>query len=65
MTETAKQQEDMAHEVLDRTFVLSCQFDNHILNHPVVAENEELAARAAKISDALGELYQAIGAGRN
>ena len=61
MTGEVRQFDAIAHEALDRIFVLSSQYDAHILQDPSVVGNAKRAAKAQKISDALGELYQEMG----
>jgi len=49
------------HEALDRVFVLSSMFDEFVVEHPAVSRTPELLRQAKQVSDALGELYQALG----
>lgn len=49
------------HEALDRTHVVLCMIDDHLLDHPVIADNERLRRKAEKASKNLADLYQLIG----
>lgn len=49
------------HEALDRTHVLLCMLDEHLLSHPVIESDPKLKKIAEDIEDLLGELYQLIG----
>ena len=53
-----------AHEALDRTFLINQTFHDFIVEHEFVKATPELAAKAEKIDELLGKLYQAIGARR-
>ena len=49
------------HEALHMAHVALCIFDDHVAQHPAVAERPELSTIADRVSAAMGELYQAIG----
>lgn len=51
------------HELLDRASLFSELFRSWICEHPSmrVAKNPKIRSKAAKIQDALWELYQEIG----
>lgn len=48
------------HEVLDRTHVLLSTWEEHINEHQVVFNNEELKSKSEEIMDLIGEFYQLI-----
>lgn len=50
-------------EALHATHIAETLFEQHVYDHPAVAQTPELRAKAAAILTALGELYQAIEAG--
>lgn len=50
------------HEALDRAHLLADAFQRHLADHAFIRAHPDLAARCDLIADALGELYQAIGA---
>jgi hypothetical protein len=50
------------HEVLHMSAFLAKAVDEELLEHEQIKANPEWKALAEKASDALGELYQAIGA---
>lgn len=51
-----------AHEALDRCHMIASMFDGFVATHPFVEANGELEALVENVEDAIGELYQAIGA---
>ncbi len=51
----------LIHEALDRTHLLATTFHEFIVEHPFLEATPDLRARAARIADELGDLYQAIG----
>lgn len=50
-----------AHESLDRTFLVMDMFDEYVVKHPFVGQNQELLLMAREITDKMSDLYQAIG----
>lgn len=58
MTDTPK---PTLAEPLDRTFVLSETFNDHVRDHPDIAADAFLAEQAAYISGLLQGFYSAIG----
>lgn len=49
------------HEVLDRTHVILCNIDDHLVDHNVVMTNKKLRKKVAKASKLLSEVYQEVG----
>jgi len=49
------------HEALHMAHAAQAFVDEHVCNHPAIGLNPEWQALADKASEALGELYQAIG----
>ena len=49
------------HEAMDRALMIADIFEKHLCQHPVIANNPDLAHRCEQIADGLGALYQAIG----
>ena len=50
------------HEALHTASIVSDMFDRHLAAHPAVEGNEALRGSAQRLSSALGEFYQQIGA---
>jgi hypothetical protein len=50
------------HEALDRAHLIADAFQRQIADHPFIRAHPDLAARCAAIGEALGALYQAVGA---
>jgi hypothetical protein len=50
------------HEALDRAHIFAEMFAAQLVDHPFIMARPDLAARCDQIADALGALYQAIGA---
>lgn len=63
MTETHLPGQDslLRHEVLDRTHMIAEMVQQFLCAHPAVLADKELGNAAAKVADALGELYQLAG----
>ena len=53
---------DYQHEALDRTHVVSTLFDDVLVEHPYIVAHPDLKEQVDRISELLGDLYQAIGA---
>lgn len=49
------------HEALHTASILQAVLDDHLLDHPAVVLDPECFALASRASEALAELYQAIG----
>lgn len=49
------------HEALHTASILQAVLDDHLLDHPAVALDREWFAWASRASEALAQLYQAIG----
>lgn len=49
------------HEALDRAHVMSCIFQDHIVENSAVKATPELKAKADEIAEALAEFYQLCG----
>lgn len=49
-------------EALHATHIVVSMVEKHVAGHPVVQQSLELAEKAAAASEALADLYQAIGA---
>lgn len=52
----------LLHEALHTTYVVTDMVDRHILEAEAIKVDPALKALAENASEALGELYQAIGA---
>ena len=50
------------HEALHIASVMLDMFGRYLAEHPFILASPELTSRADSIADALGELYQALGA---
>lgn len=50
------------HEALDRAHLLTEILHRHLADHPFIRAHPDLAARCARIGEAMAALYQAIGA---
>ncbi len=63
MTEVFKVEIDEfdLHELLDRVHVVSCLFDDVVIEHHAARNIEEFKQPIARVEDALSELYQVIG----
>ena len=50
-------------ELMDRLHVMGCNFETHILGHPLIdyLENKELMEQLHKVLEGVGEAYQIIG----
>lgn len=48
-------------ELTDRVHVISCNFEDHIYEHPLAKKNKEIKKITSKILNLLGELYQITG----
>lgn len=51
----------LAHEALDRTYLVACMVDSHLLDHPYMARNKDVRKQIERASDALNKAYQLIG----
>jgi hypothetical protein len=51
--------EYLTHEAVDRLFIYSRQFNEHILAHPAIVDDVVFSKRAADISARIEELYLA------
>lgn len=49
------------HEVLDRTSIIERNFDDFIVDAPVLTSRPKLLKHALRVSAALGDFYQAVG----
>ena len=49
------------HEALHTAHVVLCMFEDHVREHPAVSERPDIAELAEVASNALAEVYQAIG----
>lgn len=54
----------LAHEALDRTFMLMTTFNDFICNHQFIQNNPEFEKQADEIVDKMSALYRAIAAKR-
>jgi hypothetical protein len=50
------------HEALHLVYVFTDMFSRHIADHPAISQCPDWQKRAEEIGEALGDLYQAIGA---
>jgi len=50
------------HEALDRTHMLLCMVDEHLLEHPVVQNHKQLKIRVEIVGEILAEIYERVGA---
>lgn len=65
MSVSVKLDEFHRHEAVDRVFMFAEMFDEHVMQHPAVEQEPELAKLAHEIGTLLGRLYQAAGALRH
>jgi hypothetical protein len=49
------------HEMLDRLHVVSCMINDHLLEHPVAQQDEEIKKPIEEALDILAETYQIAG----
>ena len=49
------------HEVLDRSDMILSIISEHLLAHPIVAENKEYKVLVDRAIDSIYELYQSVG----
>ncbi len=63
MTEVFKMEIDEfdLHELLDRVHVVSCLFDDVVIEHHAARNVEEFKHHIARVEDALSDLYQVVG----
>ncbi len=63
MTEVFKTEVDEfdLHELLDRVHVVSCLFDDIVIEHHAARQLPEFKQAIARVEDALGDLYMAVG----
>jgi len=62
MTETPPIDDFHRHEVLHGTLMVQNLFDDFVAGHVYTKSDAELAAAADRISSALADFYQAVGA---
>ena len=49
------------HEMLDRLHVVSCMINDHLLEHPVAQQDEEIKKPIEEALDTLAQTYQIAG----
>ena len=49
------------HEMLDRLHVVCCMINDHLLEHPVAQQDEEIKKPIEKALDILAQTYQTAG----
>jgi type VI protein secretion system component VasF len=56
-----KKNKGLAHEIMDRIYVVSTNLDDHILNHPWIKGKKDLKKKVVKAQSLLMDVYQAAG----
>lgn len=49
------------HEMLDRLHVVCCMINDHLLEHPVAQQDEEIKKPIEEALDTLAQTYQTAG----
>ena len=49
------------HEALDRTHLVLCMIDDHLLSHPFVAQHPKIEKKIKEAARCLADAYQRIG----